>query len=380
VSTLINAPLPEGLELAGYRIDSRIASGGFSIVYLAHDEDGKPVAIKEYLPASLATRAKGELAPTVKPEHIGTYRAGLRCFFEEGRILAKVFHPNVVKVVNFFRENDTVYMVMNYVTGRSLQELVLKFRDEGQREVLSEPFIRDTFYAAMNGLREVHLNKMLHLDLKPANIYMRRDGSPILLDFGAARTTLTDDHARFFPMYTPGFAPLEMYKKTDIGPWTDIYSVGACMFACMAGIPPQAADSRVNQDKMDAAYRALRGIYSDELISVVRWCMKMNAKDRPQSVYQLQKALKVSEDAPVPKISMASAMWSKALFFVRGGKRAKGIADIRASHEAAHREKLKRAKANSDKSKSNAPAQVQAQALAQSNAHAQDQTQFQGRI
>jgi eukaryotic-like serine/threonine-protein kinase len=343
VTNVINAPLPNGLEIAGYRIDSKISSGGFSIVYLAYDEDGKAVAIKEYLPGSLATRASGELVPTVKPEHIGTYRAGLRCFFEEGRVLSKVFHPNVVKVINFFRENDTVYMVMNYVQGRSLQELVLKFRDEGQQEVLSEPFIRDTFFNVMHGLREVHLNKMLHLDLKPANIYMRRDGSPILLDFGAARTTsIGEESARFFPMYTPGFAPMEMYKKNDIGPWTDIYSLGACMFACMAGIPPQAADSRLKEDKMDAAYKALRGIYSDELISLVRWCMKMDETARPQSVHQLQKALRPSETG-APKPTPQNQMMAKLKFFLRGGKRSKGISDIRATHEAAHREKLKRA-------------------------------------
>lgn len=350
MSTPENAPLPNGLEIAGYRIDSKISSGGFSIVYLAHDEDGKAVAIKEYLPGSLATRAQGELIPTVKPEHIGTYRAGLRCFFEEGRVLAKVFHPNVVKVINFFRENDTVYMVMNYVVGKSLQELVLKFRDEGQQEVLSEPFIRDTFFNVMHGLREVHLNKMLHLDLKPANIYMRRDGSPILLDFGAARTTLTDDNAKFFPMYTPGFAPLEMYKKNEIGPWTDIYSLGACMFACMAGIPPQAADSRIKDDKMDAAYKALRGIYSDELISLTRWCMKMNAASRPQSVHQLQKALRPSE-AGIPAPAPQTKLLSKFMFFLRGGKRSKGIADIRATHEAAHRERQNRAKQSAPASK-----------------------------
>jgi eukaryotic-like serine/threonine-protein kinase len=343
VSSTSNAPLPNGLDIAGYRIDSKISSGGFSIVYLAHDEDGQAVAIKEYLPAALATRAKGEMVPTVKPEHIGTYRAGLRCFFEEGRILAKVFHPNVVKVINFFRANDTVYMVMSYVVGKSLQELVLKFRDEGRQEVLSEPFIRETFLSLMNGLREVHLNKMLHLDLKPANLYLRRDGSPILLDFGAARTTLTDGNTKFFPMYTPGFAPLEMYRKSDIGPWTDIYSLGACMFACMAGIPPQAADSRVKEDKMDAAYKGLRGIYSDELISIVRWCMKMDATARPQSVHQLQKALRPSEDG-VPKPAVPSQLVSKVMFFLRGSKRAKGISDIRADHEAAHREKQQRAK------------------------------------
>ena len=340
-SSSSNAPLPDGLSVAGYTIAKKISSGGFSIVYLAYDEDGQPVAIKEYLPATLTTRAKGELSPTIKPEHIGTYRAGLRCFFEEGRVLARIFHPNIVRVINFFRENDTVYMVMNYEVGQSLQELVLKFRDEGEQEVLSEHFIRQTFSQLMLGLREVHLSKMLHLDLKPANIYMRRDGSPILLDFGAARTTLEEDTNKLFPMYTPGFAPIELYRKKDIGPWSDIYSLGACMFSCMAGIPPQAADARLKDDKMEAAYKSLRGIYSDELISLVRWCMKMDVAARPQSVHQLQKAMPLATVTETPQPALSTRLMSKLSHMIRGGKRPTGIADIRAQHEAAYRERKK---------------------------------------
>lgn len=339
-----NAPLPEGLELAGYRIVRKISSGGFSFVYLAYDEDNNLVAIKEYLPATLATRGKNEMVPSVKPEHIGTYRAGLRCFFEEGRVLARIFHPNIVRVVNFFRAHDTVYMVMNYEVGRALQELILKFREQGDQEVLSEIFIRETFISIMNGLREVHANKMLHLDLKPANIYLRRDGTPILLDFGAARTTLTTEVSKLFPMYTPGFAPLELYRKQAIGPWTDIYSLGACMFACMAGIPPQAADSRTQDDKMDAAYRALRGIYSDELISIVRWCMKMEATSRPQSIFQLQKVL-TGQVAQAVKPPWQARIWSQLLHVFRGGKRSSALSAIRATHDAAIKLRAKQAEA-----------------------------------
>src|ERR1700740_3086366 len=163
-----NAPLPDGLEIAGYRIVKKIASGGFSIVYLAYDEDGNAVAIKEFLPSSLALRQPGELVPV--------FRIGLKCFFEEGRALARIAHPNVVSVVNFFRANDTVYMVMAYESGRSLQDHILRRRDKGEKPLVSERFIRKMFAHVMNGLREVHTNKLLHLDLKPANIYLRVDG------------------------------------------------------------------------------------------------------------------------------------------------------------------------------------------------------------
>jgi serine/threonine protein kinase len=287
-----NAPLPDGLEISGYRIVKKIASGGFSIVYLASDEDGNAVAIKEYLPSSLALRQQGELVPSISPENLPVYRIGLKCFFEEGRALARIAHPNVVSVINFFRANETVYMVMAYESGRSLQEHILRRRDKGEKPLVSERFIRRMFSQVMNGLREVHTNKLLHLDLKPANIYLRLDGTPILLDFGAARQTLKTDLPKLYPMYTPGFAAPELYLKNgNLGPWTDIYSIGASIFACMVGAPPQPSDQRKTMDKMENHFRKLEGLYSPDLIEVVRWCLKIDPLERPQSVFALQKAL-----------------------------------------------------------------------------------------
>jgi serine/threonine protein kinase len=296
-----NAPLPDGLDIAGYRIVKKIASGGFSIVYLAYDADGNAVAIKEYLPSSLALRREGELVPQISPANLPVFRIGLKCFFEEGRALARISHPNVVSVVNFFRANETVYMVMAYESGRSLQDHILRQRDKGLSPILSEKFIRKVFNQVMHGLREVHANKLLHLDLKPANIYLRVDGTPLLLDFGAARQTLKTDIPKLYPMYTPGFAPPELYIKTAaLGPWSDIYSIGATIFACMVGAPPQPADQRKSGDKMDAHYEKLQGLYSAELIRVVRWCLMIDALERPQSLFALQKVLLEPIIPPVP--------------------------------------------------------------------------------
>src|SRR5471032_1016693 len=147
-----NAALPDGYELEGYRIVKKISSGGFSIVYLARDEFDRPVAIKEYLPSSLALRRPGELAPTISDENLPTFRIGLKCFFEEGRALARILHPNVVRVINFFRANETVYMVMLYEQGRTLQEQILMYRDRGEKKLLGERFIRLVFTQVMNGL------------------------------------------------------------------------------------------------------------------------------------------------------------------------------------------------------------------------------------
>jgi len=309
MATQNNAPLPDGLEIAGYRIVKKIASGGFSIVYLAYDEDGNAVALKEYLPSSLALRRPGELVPAISADNLPIFRIGLKCFFEEGRALARIAHPNVISVVNFFRANDTVYMVMAYESGRSLQDHILRRRDKGEKPLISEKFIRKMYSQVLNGLREVHASKLLHLDLKPANIYLRVDGTPILLDFGAARQTLKADSPKLYPMYTPGFASPELYEKgATLGPWTDIYSIGAAIFACMAGAPPQAADQRKKNDRMEAHLQKLQGLYSAELIDVVRHCLKIDPLQRPQSVFALQKALLqpvaiASADDPVQRVS-----------------------------------------------------------------------------
>ena len=287
-----NAPLPDGLEIGGYRIVKKIASGGFSIVYLAYDADGNAVAIKEYLPSALALRQPVELAPSISRPNLPVFRIGLKCFFEEGRALARIVHPNVVRVLNFFRANDTVYMVMAYESGHALQEVVARHVTKGSRA--GEAFIRQVFNGVCAGLREVHANKLLHLDLKPANIYLRTDGTPILLDFGAARQTIETDSPALAPMYTPGFAAPELYAKgSALGPWTDIYSIGAALYATMTGMPPQPADGRRTQDAMDAQFAKLEAAraWSPELVAMVKACLALDPLARPQSVFAVQKVL-----------------------------------------------------------------------------------------
>ena len=292
-----NAPLPDGLEIAGYRIVKKIASGGFSIVYLAYDAEGNAVAIKEYLPSQLALRAPGQLIPVVSKPNLPVFRIGLKCFFEEGRALARIVHPNVVRVVNFFRAHETVYMVMAYESGHTLQDHIARLHARGSR--MGEASIRQLFNGVCAGVREVHANKLLHLDLKPANIYLRSDGTPILLDFGAARQAINKDHPMLAPMYTPGFAPPELYAKgTPLGPWSDIYSIGAALFACMSGAPPQAADARKLDDRMPAQCERIAGAYSPELVAAVRACLSLDPMARPRSVFEVQKVLQAAPAAP----------------------------------------------------------------------------------
>jgi len=300
------APLPPDTTIGGYRIIRKVAAGGFGLVYLALDPDGQQVAVKEYLPSSLATRAPGELLPQVQAEKLSLYRLGLKSFFEEGRSLAQISHPSVVSVLNFFRENETVYMVMNYLEGAALQDFIVTARDLKQSKVFRESTIRSLFDEILRGLRIVHQHKMLHLDIKPANIFITDDNKSVLIDFGAAREVLSKEGNFIRPMYTPGFAAPEMYRRdASMGPWTDIYAIGACIYACMQGYPPNEAPQRLEKDRIAMALARLRGVYSDNLIEVVEWCMSLDPLSRPQSVFALQKELSREGERKYTKLSMS---------------------------------------------------------------------------
>ena len=258
-----NQALPPGCELEGYRIERQLSVGGFSIVYLAHDAAGTPVAIKEYLPNALALRGEGQLTPTVPPQYQADFNHGLKCFFEEGRALTGIDHPNVVRVLNFFRANETVYLVMRYEVGQTLRDYIRQ-----QRGWLEESFLRSMFCGVLDGLGEVHGSGLLHLDIKPANIWLRDDGSPVLLDFGAARYAVDIGPPEPRAMYTPGYAAPEQYHgKFTLGPWTDIYAVGACMYATLAGSAPQAADERMVDDQLQPARQRWGSDYSPRLLA-----------------------------------------------------------------------------------------------------------------
>ena len=307
MASQLNQPLPPGYQLLNYRIERQLSIGGFSIVYLAQDEHGVPVAIKEFLPSALVLRQEGSTVHATSAENQNLFRYGMKCFFEEGLALAKIDHPNVVRVANFFRANETVYMVMQYERGKTLQEYLKQ-----NRKAATESFLRRVFAEMLNGLREVHTYKMLHLDIKPSNIYLRQDGTPLLLDFGAARQTLTSEESGLTPMYTPGFAAPEQYKNRELqGPWTDIYGVGASLFACIAGLAPQAANFRLEKDNYISARELWAGHYSDRLLEIIDWCLQLDHMARPQSVFALQKALIEPVPEPSKRPSLLHGIRSK---------------------------------------------------------------------
>lgn len=286
------SPLPPDTLIGEYRIVRRLSEGGFGVVYLARDRLGQQVAIKEYLPTALATRQFGELAPQVMPDKLSLYRLGLKSFFEEGRSLAQISHPAVVSVLNFFRQNETVYLVMNYLQGATLQDFIMTGRQLKTGRAFSESTICSVFQEVLEGLHMVHHHNMLHLDIKPANLLITDDDKAVLIDFGAARDVLNKEAPFMQPMYTPGFAAPEMYKRdTHLGPWTDIYAIGACLYSMMLGHPPHEAAKRREKDPL-ADMLSRKGVaYSCKLTETVEWCMALDPSGRPQSVSELQAAL-----------------------------------------------------------------------------------------
>jgi serine/threonine protein kinase len=284
-----NAPLPPGYRLEDCRIERQLSQGGFSVVYLARDAAGRPLAIKEYLPAGMARR--GADGATVEPKraHQAAFNTGMKCFFDEGRILAGIDHPNVVRVHNFFRANGTAYLAMRYEDGETLKEHARGLAERGG--AVPEDFLRNVFVRLLAGLREVHARKLLHLDIKPANIYLRTDGHPVLLDFGAARQGL-DPGAGLNAVLTPGFAaPEQQGSGEPLGPWTDIYSVGATLYDCLSGEAPPAADRRLVRDEFEPSVLRWGKRYSLQLLELIDWCLTLPAAQRPQSVFALQKVL-----------------------------------------------------------------------------------------
>ena len=277
-----SAPLPEGTQIGDYRILNVLSSGGFSIVYLAYAErSGECVAIKEYLPSDRALRRPGDLVPYIGAEHLTVYKYGLAAFFEEARILAGIRHPNIVDVLELVRANETIYMVMQFIEGHSLQETILRNRVEGRMAVLPEELIGGIFARVLAGLHEVHMRKLLHLDLKPANIFLQLDGVPKLIDFGAARRTAGRDTGSGVPMFTPGFAaPEACTRHGAVGAWSDVYSIGACILASMSGKPPQEAPLRARRDVVPLALEILERAYSPRLLAATQACLELDPAAR----------------------------------------------------------------------------------------------------
>jgi serine/threonine protein kinase len=245
-TTTYRNALPLQSMLLEYRLESVLGAGGFGMTYLGWDTHlEKHVAIKEYLPTDLAVRAlDGSIVPiTTELQH--DYQWGLERFILEARTLAKFSHPHIVRVNRYFEANGTSYMVMDYEKGESLNQMLKR----GQQP--DEAKLKSILMPLLDGLQAVHATGFLHRDIKPSNIFVRESGSPVLIDFGAARHAIGGVTRSLTSVLTPGYAPLEQYSSDGHqGPWSDIYAMAGVLYRALVNDSPPDAVSRMKGDTL----------------------------------------------------------------------------------------------------------------------------------
>jgi serine/threonine protein kinase len=290
--------LPAGYALHEYRIEKVLGVGGFGLTYLALDSNlNLKVAVKEYLPAEIALRAADNTISPRSPETADTFGWGKQRFMDESRTVASFRHPNIVRVLRFFEANGTAYMVMEFVEGAALNEWIKVRRPVSEADVL--PLV----VQVLDGLEVVHRAGFLHRDLKPGNIYIRDDGSAVLLDFGSARQKASELTA----VVSPGYAPFEQYHSHGKqGPWSDIYALAGVLYWMVTGRMPQEAPARIRADNMVSTVEAGdRERFRTEFLAAIDWALTPHEDQRPQSIAEWREALLVggiseAKSAPRP--------------------------------------------------------------------------------
>jgi serine/threonine protein kinase len=285
--------LPAQHRLHWYVLERVLGQGGFGITYLARDTNlDQQVAIKEYLPVDVATRRPDASVRSRTEDQGERYRWGLDRFIREARTLARFDHPNIVRVLSVFEHNNTAYMVMRFEEGENLAALLER------RRTLPEDELMRIVLPILDGLELVHNAGFIHRDIKPDNIHIRADGSPVLLDFGSARHSM--GHARTVTiLVAPGYAPFEQYYSSgeNQGPWTDLYSLGATCYRAISGISPMDAITRSKgilgstQEIQVPAATIGSGRYSAGLLKAIDHALQFSEKERPQSIAEWRREL-----------------------------------------------------------------------------------------
>lgn len=300
--------LKPGTRIRSFEIQNVLGAGGFGITYKAWDHQLEcEVAIKEYLPNYLATRSSDRITVTVLPrseDDNNSYKNGLKKFLDEARTLAKFRDTSVVGVKQFLSANGTAYMVMDYERGRSLTDYV-----KNSPPPLPEEELKRTLTRLLGGLSALHTNKILHRDIKPDNIHIRDNGDPVLLDFGSARQAAPEKGSlELTSMVTLGYAPYEQYhKRGNQGPWTDLYSLGATTYYCLAGKKPVDGMDRYLAkqegwpDPLRPAEELGRGHYRVGFLRVIDWMLRIPVEDRPQNTQAVLDVLENRAKIPAPQ-------------------------------------------------------------------------------
>lgn len=291
--------LPAGYRLHEYRIEEILGHGGFGLTYLGRDIHlAKSVAIKEYLPTDLAVREADNSVVPKSTAAVADFEWGRDRFLDEARALARFQHRNIVQIFRFFEAHGTAYIVMEFADGSPLSDLLA-------RETLAEGELLKLVNPLLDGLDTVHRADFLHRDIKPANIIVRKDGAPVLIDFGAARQSIGARSRSVTSIVTPGYAPIEQYSTNgNQGPWTDIYAMGAVLYRAVTGKRPLDASERIFDDPLVPAVRAANGRFSRSFLAAIDAALAVRERDRPKSIAAWRAMLmsepKVSQTQPKP--------------------------------------------------------------------------------
>ena len=280
--------LPQGTRIREFEFRRVLGQGGFGITYLGWNVAlDIAVAIKEYLPSDLATREQDLSVVPQVPRAASDFQWGLERFLDEARILARLQHPNIVRVHHFFEAHSTAYIAMDYVEGEDLSAHLTR------KETLSEDELKAILDPLLSALEVVHQADFLHRDIKPGNIILRaEDGSPVLLDFGAARQAMGAKSRPVTSIVTPGYAPIEQYSSRGRqGAWTDIYALGGVCYRALTGQIPDDATDRMRDDPLIPVSQRCAGRVSGAFLSAIDAALAVHEEDRPQSVEAWQAAM-----------------------------------------------------------------------------------------
>jgi hypothetical protein len=275
--------LPEGERIAEFEIRRVLGAGGFGIVYEAWDHAlEREVALKEYLPVTLAGRGPGQRVTIRASNHDETFALGLRSFVNEARLLARFDHPSLLKVYRFWEDNGTAYMAMPMYHGRTLRQV----RQAMAPGSPGETWVRALLEPMLGALERLHGEGVYHRDIAPDNILMSDEGRPVLLDFGAARRVIGDRTHALTAILKPHFAPIEQYADVSSvrqGPWTDLYGLAATVYYLLIGQPPLPAAARALHDELVPLARLQPAHCSTAFLEAIDWAMAVRPAERPQS-------------------------------------------------------------------------------------------------